>query len=412
MIGNETLKSAMLENERFRILGLSERHIAAHQFAENKLVRIKDTDVCELSALCKLADEQWWRSILSNLEETDGLLRVGDALLRAAEDRGLTGLKEIEAQGVKVFPKYVFRKNLVPALYTRLGFVRKSRRLLADCSEDLPDLRKIQNVVAGSSCLSELEREPEQVPEFIVKAEFPDEISSYTGDSGKAIEWRCYSWKVYDVEKLFKPTRPAEAVALREAGIEEPYLTSLADAISCIGLLRDTQDIFQNKISGRIGYSFTAEIKSEIQEAERTLFAGMRITDMKERLEPPSTPESRRTSRLRSISPKPKIKQKLRHEVLQRDRYRCIFCGKDSSVIEIEVDHVIPRNLIENLNLDSKLHTASKNLCSTCSDCNRGKGGRLAKKDIKFYLEKFADAGRPNHEIIPYLSRIAELQTL
>ena len=325
-----------------------------------------------------------------------------EAKILRRRQRGHIDLPTIEEQGVTIFPIHVFRNNHIPILYTQLGFVRKQNRLLSNHTEDGSLLRTVQAVAAGNACVSELERPTE----IIVKAEFPGDISSYTEESDfdtrKGIAWRAYCWKTYDVECLLRSTQPAEAVSLGDAGIEEEYLESLAAPTSCIPFLEDTVEIYQNE-SGRNGYILKGQRKRAIQERERILLAQKRLEDRKR-----SPHQSRRANRSPSASPGPRITKKLRHKILLDYGQRCISCGKDSSIIAIEVDHIIPRNLIKNLNLDDKLHTAPENLAAMCIDCNRGKSGRLTKGDIQFYLQKFS--ALPTR-IMSFVT-LARLQTL
>jgi 5-methylcytosine-specific restriction endonuclease McrA len=70
-------------------------------------------------------------------------------------------------------------------------------------------------------------------------------------------------------------------------------------------------------------------------------------------------------------SEKHAIKLGLRYEVLKRDRFRCIVCGRSPATtmgIELHVDHEIP--------FSAGGKTVAENLRSTCSECNLGKGAR------------------------------------
>ena len=291
-----------------------------------------------------------------------------------------------------------YRKEPVPAIYTQLEFVRASRGILADCFEDVPNLKRIQNIVRGVASISELE----SPHEIIVKAEFPDNILCLTGDSDKPIEWRYYYWKLWDAECLVGRFPPAEAIDPRDAGIDDLFLDSLGDPTSCLPLLRKTEEVFNN--GGRKGYTLTQDMASQLAQLEKPLFARYRLKAMK-RLSRPAKPKRARRSVVRSIS------LKLRQEILQRDGYRCIFC-RDSSEGKIEANHIIPRSLIDKLHLDPALDRAAENLCATCFDCNRGKRDHLTREDISFYTQRFADPAHHNHGIVQYLRMIAQLQTL
>lgn len=63
------------------------------------------------------------------------------------------------------------------------------------------------------------------------------------------------------------------------------------------------------------------------------------------------------------------MKKRLRIEVLERDGYRCVYCGVTAAEAQLHVDHFIPRHLGG--------WDAANNLLTACSDCNLGKSGTL-----------------------------------
>ena len=293
-----------------------------------------------------------------------------------------------------------YRKKPVPAIYTELGFVRASSPCrLADCPDDISLLRQIQNIAAGHACVSELE-----IPhQLIIKAEFPDDILTRTGSSGDVIVWKFYHWKLWDAESLVTGAEPAEAVRPTKAGIEDHLLQSLAHPTSCLPFLRMTEEAFDS--GGRQGYTLRSEVAFKLKQLEKPLIARIKLRAMKH-LKPSPMPKSIKQTGDSAVSPT------LRDEILRRDNYRCIFCGQDSSASSLEVNHIIPRSLINKLHLDSALHTAPENLCVTCFKCNRGKKDNLAQEDIAYYTEAFGDAGHPNHGVLQHLLAIGQLQTL
>lgn len=58
-----------------------------------------------------------------------------------------------------------------------------------------------------------------------------------------------------------------------------------------------------------------------------------------------------------------------RRNILIRDEYRCQYCGKQFTIAQLSVDHVIPRS--------KKGLSNWENLVACCSKCNTKKGGRL-----------------------------------
>ena len=65
------------------------------------------------------------------------------------------------------------------------------------------------------------------------------------------------------------------------------------------------------------------------------------------------------------------ISLSLRYEVLKRDNFKCVKCGRSPATevgVELHIDHKVPYSK------DGK--TELSNLQTTCSDCNLGKGNR------------------------------------
>ncbi|WP_417389829.1 hypothetical protein [Gimesia sp.] len=119
----------------------------------------------------------------------------------------------------------IYRKKQLPVIYTKLKFVRVSNRgPLSDCQADIWLIRQVQKVVRGEACLSELESKHNH----LIKAEFPSDILSLNGLSGGLINWKYFSWKRWDYESLETGLEPAEAVPIKDAGIDIQYLYSLS----------------------------------------------------------------------------------------------------------------------------------------------------------------------------------------
>ncbi len=60
---------------------------------------------------------------------------------------------------------------------------------------------------------------------------------------------------------------------------------------------------------------------------------------------------------------------RIRFEVLQRDGFKCRYCGKVAAETELQVDHLVP---FEKGGTDT-----DENLVTACSDCNRGKSNSV-----------------------------------
>lgn len=87
-------------------------------------------------------------------------------------------------------------------------------------------------------------------------------------------------------------------------------------------------------------------------------------------------PKAKKSAVTKSLS-KPKLdkEKRSRHipasvrvSVLHRDNYKCVFCGRSSREVKLEVDHKEPFSKGGGNNLN--------NLQTLCFDCNRGKGAR------------------------------------
>ena len=65
------------------------------------------------------------------------------------------------------------------------------------------------------------------------------------------------------------------------------------------------------------------------------------------------------------------ISKNLRFTVLQRDGFRCRYCGRAAPDVVLEVDHLHPRASGGTMRLE--------NLGTACFDCNRGKRDRLVE---------------------------------
>jgi 5-methylcytosine-specific restriction enzyme A len=65
------------------------------------------------------------------------------------------------------------------------------------------------------------------------------------------------------------------------------------------------------------------------------------------------------------------IPASIRVDVLSRDGYKCVFCGRSSQETSLEIDHVFP--------FSQGGSNKPDNLQTLCIDCNRGKGARKLK---------------------------------
>ena len=87
------------------------------------------------------------------------------------------------------------------------------------------------------------------------------------------------------------------------------------------------------------------------------------------------------------------ISKKLRFEILTRDNYTCVYCGRSTFDVELEVDHVIPKS--------KGGSNDPVNLVTACFDCNRSKSNSLISES------KTADFCVENSE---HVTRMAEAE--
>ncbi len=84
--------------------------------------------------------------------------------------------------------------------------------------------------------------------------------------------------------------------------------------------------------------------------------------------EPTRQPKSEPTE---TQKPSRYIPAAIRVDVLSRDGYKCVFCGRTSQEIRLEIDHIFP--------FSQGGSNKPDNLQTLCIDCNRGKGARNLK---------------------------------
>ena len=111
---------------------------------------------------------------------------------------------------------------------------------------------------------------------------------------------------------------------------------------------RDKPNPFQKLVRGWL--------RDRINEANNRSSASLKANKI---------PSEKSTIQKRSRS----IPLSIRLDVLTRDGYKCVYCGRSSQQIDLEIDHIIPYSKGGSNQID--------NLQSLCFDCNRGKGARI-----------------------------------
>lgn len=81
-----------------------------------------------------------------------------------------------------------------------------------------------------------------------------------------------------------------------------------------------------------------------------------------------STAKKESTNRSRYIPKSIKV------TVLHRDNFKCVFCGRTSKQIELQVDHIFP--------FAKGGSNDISNLQTLCIDCNQGKSDRILQTTV------------------------------
>jgi len=68
------------------------------------------------------------------------------------------------------------------------------------------------------------------------------------------------------------------------------------------------------------------------------------------------------------------MRSSVRFAILRRDGFTCIYCGGTPPKVLLEVDHIVPKS-------DGGTDDEA-NLCTACTDCNRGKGSKRLEEGI------------------------------
>lgn len=286
----------------------------------------------------------------------------------------------------------VYRRNSLPAIYTKISFLRRVSRTFKDCQDDLNEILILQDASKGKRCISELEKKNT----FLIAVSFPDKILHLKGVINEEFEYLSYVLRLWDVSYYLKDTQPTESVEPIEEGLDVKKIENLAATTSCLPFLYELEKTYHRKTD------FPTDLQEKaIKEAEKRIFAGLKIQALKTGLKSINT---------NKISTSLKLKD--RERILRRDQYKCIFCGAKGSETQLEVNHIIPRSAIKRLNLNDDLFFIDYNLITTCLPCNRGKSDHLRSEDIELHLTLFAEPTHPNYMILKFLKPIRGLQNL
>ncbi len=90
------------------------------------------------------------------------------------------------------------------------------------------------------------------------------------------------------------------------------------------------------------------------------------------------------------------ISSSLRALVLERDKYRCMFCGATAEQTQLQVDHIIPRDEGGTDSLD--------NLATLCQRCNRGKSNKYFGNYRQMIIARTLPSPQQRSNVYPTLN--------
>ncbi|PKA10001.1 HNH endonuclease [Leptospira harrisiae] len=255
---------------------------------------------------------------------------------------------------------FIFSKKQIPYFYFSDNWVRRTK------------LRTVYNSLEFQQEIAELENYKNQFTEIdqlsnseeFLLAIFIEAIKSKDKITISHFEISKFYWKIHDAIYVLNKKRPSEAVRLDD--LPELNLEILKSDSSCLPFLLDYATL--NDIT-HLNFKL-----DDLKKEEKIALTRFKIELRKNQI-------SNRTIQSTSKSVTPKIRQK----ILFRDNSRCLLCGRTSKEVSLHVDHIIPKNIIKRLALNSDLLTAEYNLMSFCFECNLGKSGDLTISSIEYY---------------------------
>ncbi len=91
------------------------------------------------------------------------------------------------------------------------------------------------------------------------------------------------------------------------------------------------------------------------------------------------------------VSKRTAISKATRFAIFARDNFTCRYCGRQSDVVPLEVDHVIP--VCQDGTNDRE------NLITACKDCNRGKSGKTIPQTVPTEADRLRLAQERNEQV-------------
>jgi len=85
------------------------------------------------------------------------------------------------------------------------------------------------------------------------------------------------------------------------------------------------------------------------------------------------------------------ISKRVRFDIFSRDGFTCKYCGRQSDVVPLHVDHVLP--VCQGGTNDPE------NLITSCEECNLGKGGKTIPQHIPTESDRLRLAQERNEQM-------------
>lgn len=120
---------------------------------------------------------------------------------------------------------------------------------------------------------------------------------------------------------------------------------------------------------------FCPECAFRLRLVDHTFYAqssGVYLSKLKACFTPDGDIEYRTHKEAKVALKRPGLTKSKRFAILERDKFRCKYCGSTPDEKELHIDHINPKSLGGT--------DDAKNLVTACSDCNIGKSASLLTK--------------------------------
>lgn len=98
--------------------------------------------------------------------------------------------------------------------------------------------------------------------------------------------------------------------------------------------------------------------------------------------------------RPRAMNTRISIGKSQRFRIFTRDNFTCRYCGRQSDVVKLEIDHLVP--VCQGGTNDEE------NLLTACEDCNRGKGGKTIPQHAPTELDRLRLSQERNEQLAAF----------